>query len=154
MGRYETKVLTIPDNRVALMNLSGKWIDRLHQNRPMKKLVLDMDSSVGETYGKQEGTAYNGHFGCMCYHPLFCFNQFGDVEFALFREGKVHSAKDWKTVLELIVARYHDRDLSRYFRGDAAFANSKIYEYLEDEHFQYAFGCPPMTSCTVRSSIL
>ena len=23
------------------------------------------------TYGEQEGSAYNGHFGCTCYHPLF-----------------------------------------------------------------------------------
>ena len=30
-----------------------------------------MDSSVSETYGQQEGTAYNGHFECTCYHPLF-----------------------------------------------------------------------------------
>ena len=39
-------------------------------------------------HGEQEGTAYNGHFGCICYHPLFCFNQFGDVERAMLREGK------------------------------------------------------------------
>ena len=57
MGRFETKVLSIPDNRTALRNLSGKWIDWLHQNKPMKKPVLDMDSSVSETYGRQEGTA-------------------------------------------------------------------------------------------------
>jgi len=92
MGKFETEVLTLPDNRTALANLSGKWIDRLRQRMPMKKLVLDVDSSVSETYGRQEGTAYNGHFGCMCYHPLFCFNQFGDVEFALLREGNVRSS--------------------------------------------------------------
>jgi hypothetical protein len=34
----------------------------------------------GPTYGEQEGSAYNGHFGCTCYHPLFVFNQLGDVE--------------------------------------------------------------------------
>jgi len=62
---------------------------------PMKKIVLDMDSSVSETYGRQEGTAYNGHFGCTCCHPLFCFNHFGDLEGTLLREGNVHSAKDW-----------------------------------------------------------
>ncbi len=142
MGRFETEVLSIPDNRTALMNLSGKWIDRLHQKRPMKRLVLDMDSSVSETYGRQEGTAYNGHFGCMCYHPLFCFNQFGDVEFALLREGNVHSAKDWRTVLEPIVARYRDRDIPHFFRGDAAFANPEIYEYLEAENFWYVIRLP------------
>ena len=142
MGRYETEVLTLPDNRAALMNLSGNWIDRLHQQTPMKKLVLDMDSSVSETFGRQEGTAYNGHFGCMCYHPLFCFNQFGDVEYALLREGNVHSAKDWRTVLEPIVARYRDRDIPHFFRGDAAFAKPEIYEYLEAEHFQYVIRLP------------
>ncbi len=36
--------------------------------------------SVSPTRGEQEGTAYNGHFGCTCYHPLFLFNQFGDLE--------------------------------------------------------------------------
>ncbi|MGA2615776.1 MAG: IS1380 family transposase [Spirochaetia bacterium] len=142
MGRFETEVLTLPDNRTALVNLSGEWIDRLRQRTPMKKLVLDMDSSVSETYGRQEGTAYNGHFGCTCYHPLFCFNQFGDVEFALLREGNVHSAKDWRRVLEPIVARYRSRDLPRYLRGDAAFANPEIYEYLESERFGYAIRLP------------
>jgi hypothetical protein len=26
----------------------------------MKKIIVDMDSSARETYGQQEGTAYNG----------------------------------------------------------------------------------------------
>jgi hypothetical protein len=29
-------------------------------------VVLDMDSSENPTYGEQEGSAYNGHFGCTC----------------------------------------------------------------------------------------
>jgi len=142
MGRFETEVLIIPENLKALMNLSGGWIDQLRQRKPMKRLALDMDSSVSETYGRQEGTAYNGHFGCTCYHPLFCFNQFGDLERALLREGNVHSAKDWKTVLEPIVARYRDRDIPRFFRGDAAFANPAIYEYLEAERYRYTIRLP------------
>jgi hypothetical protein len=101
-----------------------------------------MDSSVSETYGDQEGSAYNGHFACTCYHPLFCFNQFGDVEGTLLREGNVHSAKDWQTVLEPIVARYRGQGLDCYFRGDAAFANPDIYEYLEGEGFLYAIRLP------------
>ena len=36
-----------------------------------RMIILDMDSSVSPTHGEQEGTAYNGHFGCTCYHPLF-----------------------------------------------------------------------------------
>jgi hypothetical protein len=142
MGRFETEVLTQPRNLKALTKLSGKWIDRLRERQPMRELILDMDSSVSETYGEQEGTAYNGHFACTCYHPLFCFNQFGDVEQSLLREGNVHSAKDWRAVLEPVVARYQGRNLRRYFRADAAFANPEIYEYLEAEGFEYAIRLP------------
>src|SRR5271170_3924965 len=123
MSRFETEVLTQPGNLAALTNLSGKWIDRLRERRPMRELILDMDSSVSETHGQQEGSAYNGHFECTCYQPLFCFNQFGDVEGAMLREGHVHSAKDWREVLESVVARYRGLEVPFYFRADAAFAN-------------------------------
>ena len=43
-------------------------------------------------YGAQEGSAYNGHFGCTCYHPSFVFNQLGDLERCALRSGNVHSA--------------------------------------------------------------
>jgi hypothetical protein len=71
----------------ALADLPGQWIDKVHQRRPPKTIVLDMDSSESPTYGEQEGSAYNGHFGCTCYHPLFVFNQLGDVERCALRAG-------------------------------------------------------------------
>ena len=79
VARFETEVLRHPDNLAVLMAMPGQWVDLIHQRRPIAKLILDMDSSASETYGQQEGTAYNGHFGCDCYHPLFIFNQDGDV---------------------------------------------------------------------------
>jgi hypothetical protein len=142
MGRFETEVLTQKDNLAMLSKLPGIWIDRLRKHRPMRELILDMDSSVSETHGEQEGSAYNGHFGCTCDHPLFCFNQFGDVEEVLLRQGNVHSAKDWLAVLEPIVARYHDLQIPRYFRADAAFATPEIYEFLETNGYEYAIRLP------------
>ena len=49
---------------------------------------------------QQEGSAWNGHFRCTCYHPLFVFNQFGDLERCALRPGNVHSAEGWRSVLE------------------------------------------------------
>ena len=138
MGRFETDWLAMDDNLAALTALSGVWIDRVHDRRPPKMIVLDMDSSVSPTHGEQEGSAYNGHFGCMCYHPLFCFNQFGDLERCALRPGNVHSADGWREVLEPVVSRYRDRKLRRYFRADAAFASPEVYEFLEAEGFLYA----------------
>ncbi len=142
MGRFETEWLATADNLAALADLPGIWIDRVHDRRPPKLIVLDMDSSVSPTYGDQEGSAYNGHFGCTCYHPLFVFNQFGDVERCALRPGNVHSADGWKDVLDPAVARYRDKTLRRYFRGDAAFASPEVYEFLEAEDFKYAIRLP------------
>jgi hypothetical protein len=142
MGRFETELLATKDNLAALADLSGAWIDRVHNRNPPKLIVLDMDSSVSPTHGDQEGTAYNGHFGCTCYHPLFVFNQFGDLERCTLRPGNVHSAHEWRDVLGPVVARYRDRLLRRYFRGDAAFALPGIYEFLEAEGFRYAIRLP------------
>src|SRR6267154_5962538 len=77
MGRFATEWLSRPENLAARTDLSGRWIDKVHQRRPPRIVVLDMDSSESPTYGEQEGGAYNGHFGCTCYHPLFVFNQLG-----------------------------------------------------------------------------
>ena len=90
MGRFETAWLTGDANLAALADLSGAWIDQVHARRPQTTIVLDIDSSVSETHGAQEGSAYNGHFGCTCYHPLFVFNQFGDLERCTLRPGNVH----------------------------------------------------------------
>jgi hypothetical protein len=138
MGRFETEWLANDENLVALADLSGRWIDRVHSRRPPNGIVLDMDSSVSETYGDQEGTAYNGHFACTCYHPLFVFNQFGDLERCALRSGNVHSADGWKDVLEPVVARYRGKFKRRYFRADAAFANPEVYEFLKAEGYKYA----------------
>ena len=138
MGRFETELLATDANVEALVDMNGAWIDKVHDRRPPKMIVLDMDSSVSPTHGEQEGTAYNGHFGCTCYHPLFLFNQFGDLERCSLRPGNVHSADGWREVLEPVVKRYRERNLRRYFRGDAAFAAPDIYEFLEAEGFLYA----------------
>jgi hypothetical protein len=141
MGRFETRWLTRPENLAALADLSGRWIDKVHQRKPPKVIVLDMDSSESPTYGEQEGSAYNGHFGCTCYHPLFVFNQLGDLERCALRPGNVHSADGWRAVLEPVVARY--RSVKRlYFRGDAAFANPEMYEFLEAEGIGYTIRLP------------
>jgi hypothetical protein len=142
MGRFETEWLATEANLTALTTLSGVWIDRVHARRPPDGIILDMDSSESPTYGGQEGSAWNGHFRCTCYHPLFVFNQFGDLERCMLRPGNVHSAEGWREVLEPVIARYRGRGLTLYFRGDAAFAKPELYELLETEGYGYAIRLP------------
>jgi Transposase DDE domain group 1 len=138
MTRFETDTLSTKDNLKFLMECSGKWIDQAHQHRNLNKLILDMDSSVSETYGHQEGSAYNGHFECTCYHPAFVFNQFGDLERVLLRRGNRGSAKYWRRVLLPVIDRYRNLDIPKFFRGDSAFAGPKLLRLLEREGYRYA----------------
>ena len=92
LSRFETEVLTREENLKGLSELNREWVDRAMAHSPHQRIILDMDSSESPVHGEQEGTAYNGHFRCTCYHPLFCFNQFGDCEGAMLRPGNVHSA--------------------------------------------------------------
>ena len=142
MGRFETQWLAASANLSALANLSGNWIDRARSGIPNREIVLDLDSSVSPTHGEQEQSVWNGHFGCTCYHPLFVFNQFGDLERCELRPGNVHSADNWEAVLKPVVARYKGKASRIYFRGDAAFAMPSMYEFLESEGIDYAVRLP------------
>ena len=142
MGRFETEVLIAPENLAALPDMPGHWIDRHHAAKPLRWITLDMDSSVSPTHGTQEGTAWNGHFDCSCYHPLFVFNQFGHLERCKLRPGNVHSADGWEEVLGPVMARYADRDILRLFRADAAFALPALYATLETAGYLYAIRLP------------
>ena len=131
MSRFETETLTQEDNLKGLALMNPQWVELAMAHTPHRRVILDMDSSESPVHGQQEGAAYNGHFECVCYHPLFLFNQFGDCEGATLRPGNVHSADGWQELLEPVVKGYQKKGLRLLFRGDAAFAKPELYEYLE-----------------------
>lgn len=142
MGRFETAMLTRSENLDALADLPGRWVDAAHDRRPPKSITLDMDSSESPAHGAQEGAVWNGHFQKKCLHPLFVFNQFGDLERCALRPGNVHSADGWEDVLRPVLARYSAGARAlitrRRFRADAAFAIPALFDLLEAEGWDYA----------------
>ncbi len=142
MGRFETELLTQKDNLKGLERLNVEWVKRGMAKTIHRRIILDIDSSESQVHGQQEGAAYNGHFECMCYHPLFCFNQFGDCEGAVLRPGNVHSADGWKEFIEPIVERYLKMAVRLLFRADAAFAKPELYEYMESKSIGYVIRLP------------
>ncbi|MBU4217910.1 MAG: IS1380 family transposase [Actinobacteria bacterium] len=138
VSRFETEILTQDENIDALSSLNSTWVSKALSFSKAKKVILDIDSSESPVHGNQEGSAYNGHFESTYYHPLFCFNNYGDCEGAILMPGNVHSADGWRNFLSPIVNRYKELDKKIYLRGDAAFASPDIYEYLEDNSILYA----------------
>jgi hypothetical protein len=45
MSRFETEILTQPENLEALMNLPGIgiWVDRVHRGTPLKQVILESE---------------------------------------------------------------------------------------------------------------
>ena len=142
MGRFETELLTQESNLQGLTGVNTQWVERAMAHTLHRRVILDMDSSESPVHGQQEGAAYNGHFECVCYHPLFLFNQFGDCEAAKLRPGNVHSADGWQEVLDPVVERYLIASVRLLFRADAAFAKPEIYEYLETRQIGYGIRLP------------
>jgi Transposase DDE domain group 1 len=70
MGHFEAQWLTADKNLLALADLSGQWIDRVHARRPPRGIVPDRDSSVSPTHGEQEMSVWNGHYECTCYQRM------------------------------------------------------------------------------------
>jgi Transposase DDE domain group 1 len=56
-----------------------------------------------------------------------------------------------RAVLEPVIARYRGIVKHLYFRGDAAFANPEVYEFLEAESASYAIRLPANPEVSARS---
>ena len=80
MSRFETETLTQEDNLKGLALMNPQWVELAMAHTPHRRVILDMDSSESPVHGQQEGAAYNGHFECVCYHPLFLFTWISQIE--------------------------------------------------------------------------
>jgi Transposase DDE domain group 1 len=139
---FETELLTKEENLIGLMALNRETLGQAESLDGSDRVVLDMDSSESPVHGEQEGSAYNGHFESVCYHPLFLFNSHGDCLAAKLRSGNVHSAEDWDELLLPEIERQRAQGKKVAFRADAAFAKPEIYEALEEREVKCAIRIP------------
>ena len=143
LARHQNaQLLTREENLVGLMAVSRELIGQAEILDHADRVVLDMDSSESPVHGQQEGTAYNGHFETVCYHPLFLFNGHGDCVAAKLRPGNASSADDWEELLVPEIDRQQALGQRVAFRAKAAFARPAIYEALEARGVQYAIRIP------------
>jgi hypothetical protein len=137
LSRLENEILGNEKGMAALDETLQRSIDTLLRKKSKGRLILDMDSTEDPAHGRQEGVAYNGHFGKSCYHPLFCFTSEGDCLGVKLRNGNVHSAEGALEMLVPIVKRHRDRFKRFWLRADAAFGKPEIYEYCEENRITY-----------------
>lgn len=70
-------------------------------------VVLDLDSTLLEAYGKQEGRAFNFHYQSNGYHPLVCYDGItGDLIKIQLRDGTKYSCTGVVDFLQPILDEY------------------------------------------------
>ena len=129
--------------------------DTLHQieeiNEKMREIVytikhpehmlFDLDSTLLNTYGSQEGEGFNYHYQAHGYHPLLCYDGLtGDLLKAELREGAQYCSKDADQFMIPLLMEYRTKypSMPLYLRGDSGFASPDLYDACEENDCKYA----------------
>ncbi|MBW2085324.1 MAG: transposase [Deltaproteobacteria bacterium] len=73
LSRLENDVLGNAEGLKALDEAILRSADALIKKKWKYRFILYVDSTDDQTYGKQEGCEYNGHFREEFFHPIFAF---------------------------------------------------------------------------------
>ena len=107
------------------------------------RLVIDVDSFVGEVCGYlKQGAAY-GYSRLFGYHPILATR--ADTREALhirLRRGSANTQKGIKRFCEELIARVDRAGATgtKLLRADSGFWNTKVFELLEQAGWQYSVG--------------
>ena len=148
---FETEMLASEENLLGLMALNRELVGQAEAFDDAERVVLDLDSTESPVHGQQEGSAYNGHFESVCYHPLLLFNGHGDCLAAKLRPGNVHSAEDWDELLLPEIERQQAAGKQVAFRGDAAFAKPEFMRLRRNAEYSTPFAFRPTRAWSWRS---
>ena len=103
-------------------------------------IILDLDSTLLEAYGKQEGRTFNFHYQSNGYHPLVCYDGVtGDLIKIQLRDATQYSCTGVVEFLQPILDEYLDDYLSikLLLRGGSGFATPDLYKQCKENGTSY-----------------
>ena len=103
-------------------------------------VILDLDSTLLDAYGRQEGRAFNFHYQSNGYHPLVCYDGMtGDMIKIQLRDGTQYSCTGVVDFLQPILDEYqNDYPAIRILLcGDSGFATPDLYKQCEENGTSY-----------------
>lgn len=121
----------------------------VYKIEPPKMVLMDLDSTLFETYGKQEGEAFNYHYQSHGYHPLMCYDGLtGDLLRGQLRNGTDYCCKGVKEFMQPLFDEFLNGypKTALYLRGDSGFATPELYEQCESNGTSYVIRLKENTS--------
>ena len=113
---------------------------RVYSIQMPQAVILDLDSTLLDAYGKQEGRAFNFHYQSNGYHPLVCYDGLtGDLIKIQLRDGTQYSCTGVVDFLQLILDEYLNDypTIQILLRGDSGFATPDLYKQCEENGTSY-----------------
>jgi hypothetical protein len=118
-----------------------------------ERLVVDVDSFIGEVHGKQKHGAGFGYTKKRGYHPLMASRAgSGEVLHIRLRKGKANSSRGVLRFAEELIARVHRAGATgeKLLRADSAFWNKTLMKRLKDAGWFYSISIRCQKSVTER----
>jgi hypothetical protein len=107
------------------------------------RLIIDVDSFVGEVCGRLKQGAAHGYTQLLGYHPILATR--ADTRETLhirLRKGSANTQKGIKRFTDELIARVTRAGATgvKLLRADSGFWNTKVFERLEQAGWQYSIG--------------
>ena len=103
-------------------------------------ILLDLDSTLLNTYGKQEGEGFNFHYHNHGYHPLVAYDGMtGELLKIPLRNGTDYSSTGVMEFLQPLLDEFAEEypDIPLLLRADSGFTKPKLYEQCETNGVSY-----------------
>ena len=118
------------------------------------RLIVDVDSFVGEVCGRLKQGACYGYTKLLGYHPILATR--ADTREALhirLRKGSANTQRGMLRFCEELIARVERAGATgvKLLRADSGFWNTKVFEYLEKMGWEYSIGVRMIK--TVRAAV-
>lgn len=98
------------ENLKQFNKINELLLDKVYSIDMPEQIILDIDSTNFETYGKQYGSAYNSHYSANGYHPLLVFDGLtGDLLKAELRSGNVYTSRKTVAFIGPLLKRYSNK---------------------------------------------
>ena len=113
---------------------------KIYSIQMTQAVVLDLDSTLLDAYGRQEGRAFNFHYQSNGYHPLVCYDGMtGDLIKIQLRDGTQYSCTGVVDFLQPVLDEYlHDYpEIPILLRGDSGFSTPDLYKQCEENGTSY-----------------
>ncbi len=108
-----------------------------------ERLVVDVDSFVGEVHGYAKQGASFGYTGKRGYHPLIATRAgSGEVLHVRFRKGSANTQRGMLRFCDELIARVRRAGAAGpcLLRADSGFWNTKVFDRLHEKGWQFSIG--------------